>query len=112
MSGPPSGERRPGVPDEQPTGEELLPQGAYLMSEYHDGHRGVDIRTVYYEDGRVVLTDAEGTLALCTFTPEQVMQAKAAIGESGLFAAGDQPAGDVHDATAFSYAWSLDGQRG
>ena len=89
-----------------------LPAGSYLMSEYHDGHRRLEIRTVYYDDGRVELSDAEGTMTVCVFTPEQVARAKDAIRASGLLSASDLSAEGVHDSATFTYLWKLDGQSG
>lgn len=89
-----------------------LPAGAYLRTRYIDRRRNLDLRTVYYDDGRVELTDAEGTMLVCTFTPQQVARAKDAIRASGLLAAQDIDCSSVNDSAAYTMDWSLDGRSG
>ena len=89
-----------------------LPAGAYLRTRYVDGRRDLDLRTVYYDDGRVELTDAEGTMLVCTFTPDQVAHAKDAIRASGLLAAQDIDMSGVNDSAGYLMDWSLDGHSG
>jgi hypothetical protein len=89
-----------------------LPTGAYLRTRYSDSRRNLDLRTTYYDDGRVELIDAEGTMLICTFTPQQVAQAKDAVRAGGLLAAQDMDSGGVNDSAGFSMDWALDGRSG
>jgi hypothetical protein len=91
---------------------ESPPPGSYLASHYHDPHRKRDVWRVFYEDGRVEAFDGDEWWTVCTFSPDQVARAKEAIGRSGLPAAEDLRADDVHDAARLSYAWRLDGTEG
>src|SRR5512144_2896298 len=89
-----------------------LPADAYLRARYVDGRRNLDLSTVYYDDGHVELTDAEGTMLVCTFTPQQVAQARDAIRASGLLAAQDMDSSGVNDSAGYSMDWALDGRSG
>src|SRR3954447_19840048 len=83
-----------------------------MGTRYSDARRNLDLHTVYYDDGHVELTDAEGTMLVCTFTPEQVARAKDAIRTSGLLAAQDMDRSGINDSAGYLMDWSLDARSG
>lgn len=91
---------------------DILPQGSYLASRYHDRRRHLETRRVYYEDGRVEAYDGQEWWTVCRFSEAQVAQAKAAIQASGLLTASDLTADGVHDAASLTYAWCLESEVG
>ena len=92
--------------------DEAPPDGSYLASHFHDPHRRRDVRRVFYEDGRVEAFDGNEWWLVCTFSPEQVERAKAAIRRSGLPEASDIRADGVYDVAQVTYSWRLDGAAG
>jgi len=91
---------------------DALPSGAYFATHYQDRRRGVETRRVYYDDGRVEAFDGREWWRVCTFSPEQVRQAKDALRTSGLREADDLSADGVYDTAALTYRWSVDGTQG
>lgn len=86
---------------------------SYLARDYADPRMGQHTRRLYHLDGRVAAFDGREWWTVCTFTPEQVEQAKAAIRASGLLAAGDLPAPrGLYDTADLTYTWRLDGREG
>ena len=91
---------------------DALPAGAYFATHYQDRRRGVETRRVYYDDGRVEAFDGHEWWRVCTFSPEQVQQAKAAVRASGLADGQDLSADGVYDTAALTYRWSVDDAQG
>ena len=91
--------------------EAILPAESYLASRYHDKHRGLTTRRIYFNDGRVEAYDGETWWLVCTLNAVQIERLKSAIldldqdGLDDLVVA----ARKLHDTAELTYAWALPG---
>lgn len=89
------------------TQNNILPDHAYLATQYLDRQGGVETRRVYYDDGLVEAFDGKEWWTVCRFSPEQVQAAKDAVLVSGLPAAKDLSEHNIHDTAELRFSWRI-----